>query len=266
MKISKIVPFLLLGLISFGQASKESPVLLIKIDLPNNIKTDEQFGVAMTFESILNITSISYALTKYGDIQIDLPDEWTDTYSGEQLSYNFNITVPSTQTSGFSILCTSKYESDSLRWNTTRYFDVSGSSVLVYGGNPDKLPKGVMQFEFDYISKPLNSDAELVSTDSSDINWELQSFDSPPRLVSGNLSFPAVTGFEKPHKILILLFIDKKGIVKKYNLLESSGYANYDEHVIRVSTESKWEPALKSNTPIDLWIIIPIEFPANSKY
>jgi hypothetical protein len=144
-KCIKVVVILILSL-TISSATKQSPILILDIDFPENIPIDTPFDVGMTFISILDITSISYSLIKFGDIQVSLPDEWTDPYIGEPLNYTVNLTIPSGQVSGFTITYSSNYQSEAITWSSTRYFDINGSDVRVFGDDPSKLPQGVMQY------------------------------------------------------------------------------------------------------------------------
>jgi TonB family protein len=119
--------------------------------------------------------------------------------------------------------------------------------------NKTQLSDGSLLQELDPV-------AEHVLIDSSDIDWEANRFDTPPRILSWPVSTPEVTGEETPGQVRLLLYIGMNGHIQKYNILQSSGYAVYDNHAIQCAMDSQWEPAYKSGKPIGAWVILPVAY------
>ncbi len=86
------------------------------------------------------------------------------------------------------------------------------------------------------------------------------------KAIQKNLIYPEIAkkaGIEG--QVLIWAFVDKNGKVTKTKVKVSigNGDSGCEEAAIKAIKSVKWKPAMKDNSTIDVWILIPVEFKLN---
>jgi protein TonB len=61
-------------------------------------------------------------------------------------------------------------------------------------------------------------------------------------------------------EILVWLFIDENGIVRRTVLKESSGFESLDQAALRVASTMEFSPALNRDRKIPVWVEVPVVF------
>lgn len=92
-------------------------------------------------------------------------------------------------------------------------------------------------------------------------------YDEPPQPIGGfaaiqrNVVYPPIAqeaGIEG--RILVQAFIDKKGRVKETSILQGLPGTGLDEAAIAAIRKTRFKPAKQRETPIGVWISIPVNF------
>ena len=65
-------------------------------------------------------------------------------------------------------------------------------------------------------------------------------------------------------RVIMWLFIDESGVVKKTQVKESSGLEPLDSAAVVVSRQMRFSPALNRDTEVPVWVAIPITFKVES--
>ncbi len=66
-------------------------------------------------------------------------------------------------------------------------------------------------------------------------------------------------------RAVINVFVNKEGGVDDTKVLQSSGYPSLDEAAVQAIKKTKWRPALQRETPVAVWVAIPINFQVRSR-
>jgi len=92
-------------------------------------------------------------------------------------------------------------------------------------------------------------------------------YDEKPEPIGGyaaikrNLKYPEIArkaGVEG--KVLVYAQIDEQGKVVRTRVMKSLGPNGCDEAAVRAIRAVKWKPAMQRDTPVKVWIMVPIEF------
>jgi len=62
--------------------------------------------------------------------------------------------------------------------------------------------------------------------------------------------------------VLVHFFISEQGVVENTLVAESSGHTQLDDAALRVAQEFEFSPALNRDTPVAVWVQVPIQFQA----
>lgn len=91
-------------------------------------------------------------------------------------------------------------------------------------------------------------------------------YDTPPSPVSGYLAlqkavqYPSTAKAEgRTGRVLLKVFIDEHGDVTEHEILKSA-FADLDSAAIAATKSIKFNPAMKNDKPIGVWVTIPLDF------
>jgi TonB family protein len=62
-------------------------------------------------------------------------------------------------------------------------------------------------------------------------------------------------------KVVIKVFVDKKGDVRKWEIMKATPPGlGFEEEAIKAIQKWKFTPAIQQNSPVGVWVAIPINF------
>ena len=62
--------------------------------------------------------------------------------------------------------------------------------------------------------------------------------------------------------VLLYLFIDEQGTVRRTVIVESSGHGNFDDAAVEVAKQMAWTPALNRDRATPVWLVREVTFAA----
>ncbi|MFH1173556.1 MAG: TonB family protein [archaeon] len=119
----------------------------------------------------------------------------------------------------------------------------------------DSLLSGAANFKIEYLESKLE---DSIPSSNVFIPYEV----APQPIVSPLPDYPemaktaGVTG-----KVVLKIYVDNKGAVRKWEIMKATPQGlGFEEEAIEAIQQWKFTPAIQQNSPVGVWVAIPLKF------